>query len=85
MIKFEKRKSMDITKQELHQLIDSCDNEILLEEAKQLLLSPLVKDWWDELAPEDKHLVMESEAQYQQSNFISHQQLMQEFGEWKKK
>lgn len=76
---------MDTTKQELHKLIDSCDNEILLEEAKQLLLSPLVKDWWDELAPEDKHLVMESEAHYQQGNFISHQQLMQEFEEWKKK
>ncbi len=76
---------MDTTKKELHLLIDSCDNEILLEEAKQLLLSSSVKDWWDELTPEDKNLVMESEAQYQQGNFISHQQLMQEFEEWKKK
>ena len=85
MTKFEKTKFMDSTKQELHQLIDSCDNEILLEEAKNLLLSPAVKDWWDELTTEDKNLVMESEAQYEQGNFISHQQLMQEFAEWKKK
>ncbi len=76
---------MDTAKQELHRLIDSCDNEILLEEAKQLLLSASVNDWWDELTPGDKKLVMESEAQYQQGNFISHQQLMQEFEEWKKK
>ena len=76
---------MDTTKQELHQLIDSCTNALLLEEAKQLLLYSSVKDWWDELTPGDKNLVMESEEQYQQGNFISHQQLMQEFDEWKKK
>ena len=76
---------MDTAKQELHQLIDSCDNEILLEEAKQLLLSSSVKDWWNELTQEDKNLVMESEAQYEQGNFTNHHELMQEFAEWKKK
>ena len=76
---------MDTAKQELHQLIDNCDNEILLEEAKQLLLSPSVKDWWNELTQEDKNLVMESEAQYGQGNFTSHHELMQEFAEWRKK
>ena len=76
---------MDITKQELHQLVDSCDNELLLEEAKQLLLSSSVKDWWEELTPEDKNMVMESEEQYQKGNFVSHQELMKEFEEWKKK
>ena len=76
---------MDITKQELHQLVDSCDNELLLEEAKQLLLSSSVKDWWEELTPEDKNMVMESEEQYHKGNFVSHQELMKEFEEWKKK
>ena len=37
-------------KQELHKLIDKCDNELLLEEAKVLLQSD--KDWWDELSDE---------------------------------
>ena len=76
---------MQTTKEQLHQLIDNCDNQILLEEAKQLLLSSSVTDWWKDLTSEDKNLLLESEAQYQQGNFISHQQLMQEFDEWKKK
>lgn len=76
---------MPTTKQELHQLVDSCDNEMLLEEAKQLLLSSSAKDWWDELTTEDKNLVMESETAYQHGNFTTHQQLMQEFKEWKNK
>ncbi len=76
---------MDNTKQELHQLIDNCDNQILLEEAKQLLLSSSVKDWWNDLTQEDQNLLLESEVQYQHDNFVGHQQLMQEFEEWKKK
>lgn len=37
-------------KNELHKLIDNCDNELLLSEAKALPESgPEVKDWWDEL------------------------------------
>ena len=76
---------MQTIKEQLHQLIDNCDNQILLEEAKQLLLSSSVTDWWKDLTSEDKNLLLESEAQYQQGNFISHQQLMQEFDEWKKK
>lgn len=74
-----------IVKRELHQLIDQCNNEILLAEAKELLLSASVKDWWNELTPEDKNLVMETETQYQQGEFISHDNLMQQFEEWKKK
>lgn len=72
-------------KKELHQLIDNCDNEILLSEVKEILLSTSVKDWWDDLTPEDKNLVMESEVQYKQGEFVSHDNLMQQFEEWKKK
>ena len=64
-------------KKELHQLIDNCNNEMLLAEAKELLQSSDAKDWWDELTEEDKSLVLESEAQYQKGNFISHKDLMQ--------
>lgn len=37
-------------KNELHKLVDNCNNEMLLSEAKALLeLNKQVKDWWDEL------------------------------------
>ena len=72
-------------KQELHQLINDCNNEILLTEVKNLLNSQTVTDWWDELTSEDKSLVLESEVQYEKGSFISHDKLVQQFEEWKKK
>lgn len=70
-------------KQELHQLVDKCNNEQILEDAKELLQSN--KDWWDELSAADQQLVLESEAEYNKGNFISHEELMHRFEEWKKK
>ncbi len=34
-------------KQELHQLVENCNNELSLEEAKALFQCE--KDWWEEL------------------------------------
>ena len=70
-------------KQELHELVEKCDNEILLEEARELLESD--KDCWDELSETDRNLVMESEVQYSKGDFINHKELMLRFEEWKKK
>ena len=70
-------------KNELHKLIDNCDNELLLSEAKSLFESKEIKDWWNELSEEDKNLVLESEAEYEKGNFISHQKLMQQLKTWK--
>jgi hypothetical protein len=72
-------------KQELYQLIDNCNNEILLTEVKQLLQSETTQDWWDELTEEDKNLLMESETQYKEGDFVTHKQLMQQFEAWRKK
>ncbi len=69
----------DSIKQEIHQLVDKCDNEILLEEAKVLLETAGTGDWWDDLSDDDKKLVMESEVQYGKGNFISHRNLLQRF------
>ncbi len=74
-----------VNKEEIHELINECDNEILLSEVKELLQSPAVKDWWVDLTAEDKNLVMESEIQYKKGNFITHDTLVQQFEEWKKK
>jgi len=70
-------------KKEIHELVDKCNDEHLLNDAKELLET--AGDWWDELSEEDKNLIMESEAQYGKGDFISHQELMQRFEAWKKK
>lgn len=74
---------MTTVKEKLHQLIDQCDDEILLEEAKAILESAKTSDWWDDLSEEDKNLVMESENQYERKEFISHDELMKRFQQWK--
>lgn len=72
-------------KQQLHQLVDQCENEELLEEVKSLLeTGNKEKDWWDDLTETDKNLLMESEVQYGKGNFINHEELMKRFEEWKK-
>ncbi len=75
----------NIIKDELHQLVNNCDNELLLEEAKAILQNNVVKDWWDELTDEDKDSLVESEKQYENGEFITHAALMHEFEAWKKK
>lgn len=72
-------------KQELHILIDSCDDEILLKEAKSLLESITDKDWWDDLTEEDKSLIRESESQYEQGNYRTHEAVMKDIESWRKK
>lgn len=70
----------DDIKNELHKLIDNCDNELLLIETKKLLEEGSeVKDWWDELTEEDRNILLESEAEYEKGNFISNKELMRQF------
>ena len=77
---------MSPIKQKIHQLIDECDDEFLLEETRALLENANeTKDWWNELSEEDKSLVMESETRYGKDDFISHKDLMEQFEAWKKK
>jgi hypothetical protein len=75
-----------LIKHELHELIDQCDSEWLLEDARALLQCDKrdTKDWWDDLTEEDQNLVLESERQYGEGNFISHEELMKEFRTKKK-
>ena len=75
----------DSIKKEIHQLVDKCNDEVLLSETKELLIAASPSDWWNELSEEDKNLVQESELQYGKGDFISHQELMQRFEVWKKK
>ncbi len=72
-------------KKELHLLIDKCENQILLAEAKELLEAPLANDWWDELSDYDKKQILKSEVEYEKGQFIPNKKLMQELKEWRKK
>ncbi len=74
-----------LVKQELHKLVDECNNEMLLLEAKNILSGNHTIDWWDELSENDKQLLKESEEEYKVGNYISHNELLQQFEEWKKK
>ncbi|MEO8823886.1 MAG: hypothetical protein ABI366_09940 [Ginsengibacter sp.] len=71
-------------KQELYSLIDNCDNEILLTEAK-VLLESTENDWWNDLNEIDKTLLINSEIHYEKGNYISHKKLIQEIKERIKK
>lgn len=66
-------------KAELHKLIDDCDNEALLQQAKTVLQSNNVKDWWDELTEEDNDDNSTPEKQYENGSLIT-DRLMQQFG-----
>lgn len=73
-------------KQKLHQLVDSCNDEYLLEEAKAVLESDSSgKDWWDELSEEDKEQFLEGEEEHEKGHSVTHNRLMHQFNEWKKK
>ena len=72
-------------KQKLHQLIDNCNDEYLLEEAKAVLESDQTgKEFWDELSEEDKESFLGGEEEHEQGHSITHNRLMHQFGEWKK-
>ena len=58
-------------KQELHLLIDLCDNESQLEDIRSILQDrDLSYDWWDELSEEEQSQVKESEEQYERGNTL---------------
>ncbi|HZE83488.1 MAG TPA: hypothetical protein VE035_04225 [Puia sp.] len=67
-------------KDELHKLINNCNNESTLEEAKEVLQETKERDWWDDLTEEDQSRVLESEAQYERGEFITHDDLMRQYG-----
>lgn len=73
-------------KQKLHQLVDSCNDEFMLEEARAILESNSTgQQFWDELDDADKEDFLSTEEEHEQGHSLTHQRLMHQFGEWKKK
>ena len=72
-------------KQKLHLLVDSCNDEFLLEEARAVLESEKTgKEFWEELDEEDQDSFLGSEEEHEQGHPITHQRLIHQVGEWKK-
>ena len=71
-------------KQKLHKLIDNCNDEFLLEEARSVLESPQTAgEFFDELDEEDRDSFLEGEDEHDKG--VQHQRMMHQFEEWKKK
>ena len=63
-------------KDEIHQLIDKCEEEAVLYEIKDRLKDN-EKDWWDELSKEEQEEILESDRQVQAGNFYTHEEVKQ--------
>ena len=73
-------------KQRIHQLVDTCNDEFILEEARVLLESTNTgKEFWNELDEEDKDNFLELEDEHEKGHALTHNRLKHQFGEWKKK
>ena len=71
-------------KQKLHLLIDSCNDELFLEEARAVLESTeTANEFFDELDEEDRDSFLEGEDEHDKS--VTHHRLMNQFEAWKKK
>jgi hypothetical protein len=71
-------------KQKLHKLIDSCNDEFLLDEARAVLESPQTAgEFFDELDEEDRESFVEGEDEHDTG--ATHHRLMHQFEAWKKK
>ena len=75
-------------KQNIHTLIESCEDENLLEGVYKILNAiqkPDEPDWWNDLTETDKQKLEESIVQYQNGNFKSHDDVMKKANKWLKK
>ncbi|HRO43171.1 MAG TPA: hypothetical protein PL009_10075 [Flavipsychrobacter sp.] len=75
----------DVIKQQLHLLIDRCNDELILKEAKAVFENISETDWWNDLTEEDRILIRESETQYEHGNYRSHIEIGKDLDSWKKK
>ncbi len=71
-------------KEELHKLIDKCEEEAVLYEIKERL-SGNEKDWWDELSKEEQDEIIEADRQVQLGNYYTQDQVHKMMEQWKTK
>lgn len=79
---------MNVTslKNQLHQLIESTDDEELLSEIyKKINPEPENADWWEMLGSNQKSRILESEQQYQKGDVVTNEDVLQKIQQWLQK
>lgn len=76
---------IDNMKSDLHKVIDTIDDEELLEEIHYLIKSSVdgkSEDLWDDLPEEVKNAITEGLAQADRGQTISNEQFKEKFKKW---
>ena len=72
-------------KDELHKLIDTCNEEAVLYEVKQKLTHK-EEDWWNtDFTKEEQDEMLEASEQVKQGVFTTNEDVMKIFDKWKDK
>lgn len=74
-----------LLKQEIHQLIENCDDDMLLNEAKVILASNNSKDWWEELTSEQQTELSQLINEPDDKDVISKEEYLNMTARWRMK
>lgn len=74
-----------LLKQEIHQLIDNCDDDIILNEAKAIFVFEKNTDWWDELTSEQKEEVAQLVNEPDDVNVVGQEDYLNMTARWRMK
>lgn len=80
--------SQEDLKKNIHTLVESCEDENLLEGVLKILNAvqkPDEPDWWNELNETDTQRLEESLVQYKKGKIKGHDAVMKKAAEWLKK
>jgi predicted transcriptional regulator len=75
--------SLSELKQDILQLVESSQDEAILNEVRQLLQHP-AEDWWDELTEAQKASVERAEADVAEGRVFTHEQVKADLKKWLK-
>jgi hypothetical protein len=74
-----------LLKQEIHELIENCDDDILLNEAKAIFASKKHIDWWYELTSEQQNEVAQLVNEPDDTNIVSESDYLNMTARWRMK
>ena len=80
--------SQEELKKNIHTLVESCEDENLLEGVLKILNAiqkPDEPDWWSDLSETDKQRLEESYTQYEKGKVKAHKDVMKKAATWLKK
>jgi L-rhamnose mutarotase len=72
-------------KTKLHELIESTEDEKILENVYQQLSDNKEQDWWKDLSEIQKQRLSESEEQYKRGEVVSNETVLEKIQQWLQK